>query len=485
MKRRSFLSQAVKLGAAAGMSPVKLLAQQGVASVRTPLWEIKQFKDPGLAHFSYALITGRKIMLIDPARNAQPYYDLAAERQATITGIIETHPHADFVSSHLEIHRTTGAPVYTSSLIRPAYKFTAFDQGDQLSLANDITLRSIHTPGHAPDALSAILNVSGKDVAVFSGDSLLIGDVGRPDLREYSGDVQSRRKELAAAMYHTVWKQFDPLGDDVVLYPAHGAGSLCGKNMRDADSSTIGYEKQHNYAFRPQSEAAFVQSILSDLPTIPEYFPYDVALNVKGAENLPVTLSAIKQYKENYVPGSAALVIDARADELFKSSHHARAVNIPDGGKFETWLGSIVKPEESFFLTAENTVKLQALLKKAAKIGYETKIEGGFVYNAANGRGSASILPAEVAAAESKYTIIDVRTAREAAAQPYFGSAINIPVNELSKRIKEVPVNKPIVIHCASGYRSAIGSSLLERALPGVKIYDVSKQISQQPVIKK
>lgn len=482
MKRRTFIRNATQLGALTCLAPADIFAP---GRNHNENWEIKQFKDDGLAHFSYAIVAGQKITLVDPGRDPEQYYVFAKEKKATITGIIETHPHADFVSSHLEIRQTTGATIYTSSLINPSYEFTAFDDGAQLSLSKNIVLRSIATPGHAPDAISAILQADGKDIAVFSGDSLLIGDVGRPDLREYSGDVQAKRLQLAAAMYHTLWNKFDPLSDDIVLYPAHGAGSLCGKNMRDAASSTIGYEKKQNYAFQKMTEKEFVSTVLAELPLIPDYFPYDVALNVKGAPQLKKSIQQIPLFDKNHVSDVADLVIDGRADDLFKQSHIHNAINIPDATKFETWLGTIIRPDQPFYLVAENKDKLNALIYKSSKIGYETKIKGAFVYDALDGEKMETISPSSIPGSEDRYTIIDVRTAKEAGARKFFTSAVNIPVNELGKRIKEIPGNKPIVVHCASGYRSAIAGSILKKYFPDTEILDTGKEILNYPGIKK
>ena len=478
MKRRSFIGNAARLGIAAFASST---AFKTLAANRSfdngDIWEIKQFKDSGLAHFSYAIAVNKKIILVDPGRDPEQYYSFAKEKNAAITGIIETHPHADFISSHLEIHQTTGATIYTSSLTRPSYKFQPFDDGASLSLGNVALLRSIATPGHAPDGISAILQVGEKDIAIFSGDSLLIGDVGRPDLREYSGDVGAKRLQLAKAMYHTLWNKFDRLPDNVVLYPAHGAGSLCGKNMRDAADSTIGYEKRHNYAFQKMTEQEFVSLILSDLPLIPEYFPYDVALNIKGAPHLHRSIEKVRILNKNHAPAAGALVVDGRPGEIFRQSHLPGAVNIPDGSKFETWLGTIVSPTQPFYLVAEDQVKLSALIRKTAKIGYEASINGASAYDLQNGERLLSADPAAIASEEDKYTIIDVRTNKESGAQPFFKSAINIPVNELRKRAGEIPAGKPIVVHCASGYRSAIASSILKKIFPDRQISDAGQEI--------
>lgn len=435
-------------------------------------WQVRQFKDNGLAHFSYAILAGKEIFLVDPARDARQYYDFAKEKGAAITGIIETHPHADFISSHVEIARQTGATIYTSGLMKPTYKHKAFDEGHVLSLNDRVTLRSLYTPGHAPDAISIVLVQDGKDKVVFTGDSLLIGDVGRPDLREYSGDVASQRKRLAALMYDTIWQTFDKLADDVVVYPAHGAGSLCGKNMRDAPSSTIGEEKLHNYAFQKRDKDSFVELLLKDLPAVPLYFPYDVSLNLKGAPDLAQSIAGIPLLTDNYRPAASDTIIDVRTAALFKSSYLPGAYNLQNGAKFETWLGSVFAPGQSFYLVAESKAALDETLHKAAKIGYESAIKGAFVYTATDGQRFKALDAAAVSQHPEAYTIIDVRTEKEATEKKLFPTAINIPVNQLTARIKEIPTDKPIVVHCASGYRSALGSSILQKYFPSEAVYD-------------
>ncbi|GAO42498.1 MBL fold metallo-hydrolase [Flavihumibacter petaseus] len=479
--RRQFIRNVASLGVFTVVSPALVKAAgrlQQADKKETDRWSVQQFKDAGLAHFSYALLVDKKIYLVDPARDATPYFDYARANGASIAGIIETHPHADFVSSHLEIHRRTGAPIYVSRQLAPAYMFTPFNQDDRLELAPGIFLRGLDTPGHAPDGISVVLEEDGKDKLVFSGDSLLIGDVGRPDLREYNGDVSARRELLARQMFITLKLRFAPLADDVILYPAHGAGSLCGKSMRDAASSTIGEEKRSNPAFQIADETAFVKHLLQDLPAVPEYFPFDVALNVKGAPDLKGSLKNIPLASEGFRPPLNAIIIDARPETTFRFSHLSDAYNLQDGSKFETWLGSIIAPGQRFFLVAGDKAKLASLAGKIAKIGYEAQIAASLVYTATDGRRSPEIDNAEVLAHPEKFTIIDVRSAREAANSQLFPSALLIPVNELAKRQSEIPQGKPIVVHCASGYRSALGSSMLQRFYPSAEIYDFGTAVT-------
>src|SRR5690606_26087692 len=303
-------------------------------------YQIKQFEDKGLAHYSDAIVADKQVVLVDPARNPRPYYEFAAANEADIIGVIETHPHADFVSSHLEIHATVGATVYVSDMVGADYPFQAFDEGDEIDLGNGVKLSAIHTPGHSPDSISIVLSHKGEDKAVFTGDTLFIGDVGRPDLREKAGKLQAKREELARSMFHSTRKKLMTLDDDVTVYPAHGSGSLCGKSLSDANSSTIGQEKMSNYALQEMTEEDFVKILLEDQPFIPKYFPYDVALNKQGAPDYKKSLQKVDVLNKNFKPEPGTVIIDGRPSELYRISHLPGAINLMNGEKFETWLGS-------------------------------------------------------------------------------------------------------------------------------------------------
>ena len=440
--------------------------------------KIEQFEDQGLAHFSYAILSecAREIVLIDPARNPQPYYDYAQANDAKIVAVIETHPHADFVSSHLEIARVTGAVIRVSKLLGADYAHEAFDEGDAFSVGK-LTFRALNTPGHSPDSISIVLEREGKDVAVFTGDTLFIGDVGRPDLREKAGNITAKREELAKQMYHSLREKLMPLAADVLVYPAHGAGSLCGKALSGANSSTIGAEKIGNPMLQPMSEEDFVKELLADQPFIPKYFGYDVALNKAGAPDYAPSVQQVKRL----VPGAAleagTVVIDTRPEAEFKKGHVEGAINIQQGGKFETWLGSIVGPEESFYLIAADEATREDLIQKTAKIGYEPLIKGALVGTPAT-EATLPVLDVNVFRQHPEnYTIVDIRNPVEHRDEPIFDGSLNIPLPELRERAKEIPTDKPVVVHCAGGYRSAAGSSIVANGLPGTEVLDLSEAV--------
>ena len=306
--------------------------------------KIKQFEDKNLAHYSYAVLcdTNAEMILIDPARNPKPYYDFAQEHNAQIIGVIETHPHADFVSSHLQIYKEKGARIFASKLMNPEYPFIGFDEGAMLEMGT-VKLKSMNTPGHSPDSISVVLEHDGKDRAVFTGDTLFIGDCGRPDLREQGENLDLKREELARKMYSSLRDKLMLLNDDVVVYPAHGAGTLCGKALSKANSSTIGAEKASNWSLQAMSEAEFVDALTADQPFIPKYFPYDVDLNKKGAPGFQESLEKVVQAQiVDALDKAGALddqiiIVDSRNAVAYKKKHLKNSINIMDGEKFETW----------------------------------------------------------------------------------------------------------------------------------------------------
>ena len=445
--------------------------------------KIEQFEDKGLAHFSYAILSecAREIVLIDPARNPEQYYDYAKANDANIVAVIETHPHADFVSSHLEIAQATGAIIRVSKLLGADYAHEAFDEGDAFTVGK-LTFRALNTPGHSPDSISIVLSREAKDVAVFTGDTLFIGDVGRPDLREKAGNITAKREELARQMYHSLREKLMLLAADVLVYPAHGAGSLCGKALSGANSSTIGAEKIGNPMLRPLSEEDFVRELLADQPFIPKYFGYDVALNKAGAPDYALSVQQVKRLAPGATLEAGAVVVDTRPEAEFKKGHVEGAINIQQGGKFETWLGSIVGPEEAFYLLAADEATREDLIRKTAKIGYEPLMRGALVGTPAAEATMPVLDVNRFRQHPENYTIVDIRNPVEHRDEPIFDGSLNIPLPELRERAREIPTGKPVVVHCAGGYRSAAGSSIVAGALPGTEVLDLSEAVkSFQP----
>lgn len=440
--------------------------------------EIIQFEDKNLAHYAYAIVDNGQMALVDPARNPQPYYDLAKQHDAKIIAVIETHPHADFVSSHLEIHKTTGATIYVSKLLGAEYEHLNFDDGDEIKIGN-ISLKALNTPGHSPDSICIIaINEKGKEEAIFTGDTLFIGDCGRPDLRETTGAITTAREDLARQMYHSLRDKIMDLPGDVLVYPAHGAGSLCGKGLSEKNSSTIGVEKATNWCLQNLTEEEFVKELLADQPFVPKYFPYEVGLNKKGAGKFEEGIVAIKISENIPEKLDDHIIIDSRNKHLFKNGHLRKAINLMDDLKFETWLGSIVAPYEKFYLIAENRSQLQSLIARVAKIGYEEQIVTGFIAEQITGEKMEELDVDRFRNSVKDFTVLDVRNSSEVKDKNIFDNALHIPLPELRERTNEIPTDKPIVVHCAGGYRSAAGASIIKGHLNGsVKIFDLSEAV--------
>lgn len=439
--------------------------------------EIEQFKDEPLAHYSYALVSEGEMALIDPSRNPKQYYKFAEENNTKIVAVFETHPHADFVSGHLQIHEETGATIYVSEKIGVNYPHQPFDEGKSVKIGKT-TIRPLHTPGHSPDSLTFVAEEDGK-TALFTGDTLFIGDVGRPDLREKAGNMRAKRVELAKAMYYTVQTKFNDLPDEALVYPAHGAGSLCGKNMSASPYSTLGDERMGNWAFKDQTEEEFVEEILKDQPFIPSYFSFNVDLNRNGAGNVqqekyrvPVRI-AVDEVEEGIT------VVDVRDGDAYKKGHLPNSINImsrTESDKYETWLGAIIEPNEPFYLAVSSVEDIDALLERTAKIGYEKQMKGVITCEKVSGSSDKFDLK-HFKDNRGNYTIVDIRNESELAEGKIFNDAVGIPLNELRNRADELPKDKPFVVHCAGGYRSAAGSSILKNKFKDKKVFDLSEHI--------
>jgi len=438
---------------------------------------IHQFYDKGLAHGSYAVIRNGKMIVIDPARDPQPYYDFATLHEADIVGVIETHPHADFVSSHLEIHQTTGAIIYVSKLLGAEYPHESFDDGDVIRL-DDIKLKAINTPGHSPDSICVLVDdENGNEKALFTGDTLFVGDVGRPDLRENVGNITAQKEDLARQMYHSTREKLMTLPHNLTVYPAHGPGSLCGKSISPDLQSTIGHELRENYALQLMDELTFVKTLIDDQPFIPHYFGYDVELNKKGAPAFKESVASVPRIDKNSPLEKVTLIIDTRSKEEFRNGHVNGAVNLQNGERFETWLGSIVNPGEPFYLIATTDADLDEMIKKAAKIGYEQNIKAALLAPDCAKEKSPLLDLTHFKLHRESYSIIDIRNQIETEKGPKFKNAINMPLPELREKINEIPVDKPIVVHCAGGYRSAAGASILAGQITTVPVYDLGEVV--------
>ena len=376
--------------------------------------KVKQFYDKALGHGSYAILSENEVALVDPGRDPKPYLDFAESHGAQITKIFETHPHADFTSCHLELHEKIGATIYINPKVGVSYPHQPLEDGDEVKVGA-VTIRALFTPGHSPDHNSyLLLDEQGNAHSVYTGDSLFVGDVGRPDLREGAGNIQMERAGLARMMYRTMKQVFEPMSDEVIVYPAHGAGSLCGKQMNEETFSTIGEEKKHNWAFQIDHEDQFVNSLLEDQPFIPKYFPADVEMNRAGVPAFQQSIDAVARLEPGSYLEPGLVIVDARPQAEFKAGHAAGALNIQQGDKFETWLGAILNPDEKYYLLAENEEELESVIRKAAKIGYEKDIAGAMIPAAGQFEESTALIDlVDFKQNPEGYFVVDIRNDSE------------------------------------------------------------------------
>lgn len=441
---------------------------------------IEQIYDKALAHGSYAIESNGQVALVDPGRNPEPYIEFAKKHNGAIVAVFETHPHADFASSHIEFQNRFNAKIYVNPKVGVSYDYEPMEHEDTVKIGH-ITIKALFTPGHSPDHNSYLaIDKNGKEQAVFTGDALFIGDVGRPDLREGAGNIQVNRKELAGMMFDTVHDIFAKLPNDMVVYPTHGAGSLCGKNISDELTSTIGVQKEENWAFQISDKDRFMDSFLEGQSFIPKYFPHSVEINREGVAPMAESVNAVPRITDLNQLEDGITIIDTRDEDIFKKGHLKGAINIQsiETGKFETWLGAIIAPGEPFYLVSADDEALRTAIDRTAKIGYEKFIKGAFK-SPSTGLVHCNEIPLENFKLHPEaYTIIDIRNKPEVETEKFFDSSINIPLPELSERIGEVPTDQPIVVHCAGGFRSTIGTSILNKNLSNqVSVYDLSDKI--------
>ena len=392
--------------------------------------------------------------------------------------MIETHPHADFVSSHLEIAQETEATIYCSKLVGAKYPHKNFDDGDRIKIGK-IELHAINTPGHSPDSISILLlDELAQSRAVFTGDTLFVGDVGRPDLREDEAVGGHKREELAAQLYQSTRNKLMTLPGSTKVYPAHGPGSLCGKTTSFDLDSTIAKELKTNYALQPMSQDEFIKILLEDQPFVPKYFGHDVNLNKQGAPSFEDSVRAVPHPDSTAALAPNVLIIDTRLAAKFRAGHLPGAINLQDGDKFETWLGSVIGPNEPFYLLADTKIALDTVVRKTAKIGYEGNIKGALLAPAVLPATAPIVDVAQVRQHPERFTIVDIRNRAEAKT-PIFDNALLIPLPELRERTHEIPTDKPVLIHCASGYRSAAGTSIVQAALPNAEVLDLGEAVTE------
>jgi len=427
-----------------------------------------------LSHASYLIgdeTTGRAVV-VDPRRDVSNYLADAQGSGLHIELVIETHFHADFLSGHLELAEATGARIVYSSVAQPEFDFMGVGDGERYSLG-DVTLEFRHTPGHTPESMSIVIFEHAADAVpygVLTGDTLFIGDVGRPDLLASIGFT---KEELADKLYDSLHDKLMTLPDATRVYPAHGAGSACGKNLSTDLWSTIGDQKRWNYALRTSDKPSFVALVTEGQPPAPGYFVYDAILNRKNRELLDETAMPPAMSYEHAMRAisAGALLVDGRSPEDFALGHFRGAVNIGLAGRYAEFAGSVIEPDVDIVLMTEPGAELEGR-NRLARIGFD-KVVGYLdepekaMFEHQDAVQVASRLTAtafgERAGEIADLQIVDVRNPGESDAGMVPG-AVNIPVGQLPARIGELDPARPTVVYCAGGYRSSVAASMLRRS---------------------
>jgi len=424
--------------------------------------QIERFFVPGRAHASYLVASGGEAVVVDPERNVTGYLAYLARNQLKLSGIILTHPHADFVAGHAELSDRSGAPILLSDKAPATFVHRDLKEGDRITFGT-VEIEVIATPGHSPDSICLCLFESGVPVALFSGDTLFAGDVGRPDLR----DREIGSQELATMLCDSLFGKLLKLPADVKVYPTHGAGSLCGRQISSAPFTTIGQEVATNWALQLNDRNQFVEAMVANLPDRPPYFSRSVTINLRGAPYLSDCPAAahLRLAEFNELKEKGATILDVRQAALFGDGHVIGSLNIGIGSpSFSVWCGFFVNPDLPISLVVEYEQEAERAQLELARIGFDRV--GGFITSddleetqQITQIGARDFL----ASLESPQRLVtlDVRSAQEWS-QDHLEGAIHIPLPQLLRRIGGFPRKLPLTVVCGSGYRSSIAASLLE-----------------------
>ena len=430
----------------------------------------KQFYLGCLAHASYLIGSDGEAAVVDPRRDVDTYIDEAKERGFRIRHVIETHLHADFVSGHRELARRTGAKIYFGAKAGAQFDYVPVNDGDEIRMG-DVVLRFLETPGHTPESVSILVvdrSVSDVPKAVLTGDTLFIGDVGRPDLLGSKMSAQ----ELAGMLYDSLHDKLLALPNSVEVYPAHGAGSLCGRNISSETSSTIGQQRQFNYALRPMPKEEFVRMMTTDLPEAPAYFSRDVAINRGGASELAELPDppALEARDVEVLQKKGAIVLDTRPAAQYGAGHVPGSLHIGLSGQFASWAGALVSPGTPMLIVAEDEEQVREARLRLARVGLDNVagyLAGGILEWDRAGLRLATLEQINVAELDERLRegavrVVDVRRPGEWQSG-HIATALHLPLNDLAEKADDLSREEPLAVVCAGGFRSSIGTSLLER----------------------
>ena len=438
--------------------------------------KVEQIYTGCLAHAAYYIESKGEAAVFDPLREVQPYIDRAQIDNAEIKYVFETHFHADFVSGHLDLQKKTGADIVFGPSAKPGYEAIIANDGQVFQVGN-CKVKVIHTPGHTMESTTYLLiDENGKQHGIITGDTLFIGDVGRPDLAQHVVSDLTEEK-LAGHLYDSLRNKIMTLPDDLIVYPNHGAGSACGKKMSKETTDTLGHQKEVNYALRADmTKAEFIKELLTGLTAPPGYFPQNVLLNIKGYESLdnimdrgtqPLSPEAFEAAANE----SGALVLDTRNAEDFAKGFIPNSVNIGLEGNFAQWVGEMIPDVKQPLLLVTYPDKEEEAVTRLSRVGYDNTLgflRGGFDLWKHAGKDletTRRISPEELESlvkSGQEPLIIDVRKKSEYDSEHVI-DAVNIPLNEINSHLAEFPKDKPFVLHCQGGYRSMIASSILKQ----------------------
>jgi len=434
---------------------------------------IEQIYTGCLAQGAYYIQSKGEAAIIDPLREIEPYLRRAREDGVTIKYIFETHFHADFVSGHVTLSKATGAPIIYGPNANPSFDATIAKDAEEFKLG-DITFKVLHTPGHTLESTTYLLkDEKGTDYAIFSGDTLFLGDVGRPDLAQKAADMT--KEDLAGMLFDSLRNKIMPLSDDIIVYPAHGAGSACGKNMMKETVDTLGNQKKMNYALRSDmSRQEFIEEVTEGLLPPPKYFPLNVKMNKEGYEDIADVLkrgttALAPDAFEVAANDTGAIVLDVRHQDDFVKGHVPRSIFIGLNGDFAPWVGALIADVQQPILLITPIGKEKETVTRLSRVGFDNTmgyLKGGFEAwkNAAKDIdtiASASAEEIEQLAVNQQAAIFDVRKESEYSAEHLEG-AENTPLDVLNEHLATLPDKNTFYVHCAGGYRSVIAASILK-----------------------
>lgn len=432
--------------------------------------KIEQIYTGCLAQGAYYIESEGEAAIIDPLREVQPYIHKAEQNKASIKYVFETHFHADFVSGHIDLARETGATIVYGPTASPAFEAVTAKDGQVFKLGK-VEIEVLHTPGHTMESSCFLLkDETGKPKALFSGDTLFIGDVGRPDLAQ-KVKAELTQEKLANHLYDSLHHKILPLPDDIIVYPAHGAGSACGKNMSRETADTLGHQKATNYALQKDlSREDFVKAILTGLTPPPQYFPMNVLMNIQGYESIQEVIRRGTQALsadafETAANETGAIVLDTRDPDKFAAGFIPNSINIGLDGQFASWAGTLIPDIRQDILFIAEPGHEEEVVTRLARVGYDHAIgylAGGFETWKKAGKETDSIetISPEELAGLSKPVILDVRRKSEFDSE-HIVEAENIPLDYINQNMAQVPRDKTCYVHCAGGYRSMIFISIL------------------------